>query len=75
MLILINLLPIVALKGLPLAHPFTGSTATSRAGSLGIGANGTSPSGVAVPVYRGIEAVSIFMITYLIFSHLLHEAF
>jgi hypothetical protein len=29
-----------------LAHSFTGSTATSGVGSLGIGVNGTHPSGV-----------------------------
>jgi hypothetical protein len=35
----------VSSRGFLLAHSFTGSTATSRAGSLGIGVNGTHPSG------------------------------
>jgi len=44
----------IASRDFLLAHPFTGSTATSRAGSSGIGVDGTHPSGAATPVYRGI---------------------
>jgi len=36
-----------------LAHPFTGSTATSGVGSLGIGVNGTHPSGVGLFIEAG----------------------
>jgi hypothetical protein len=34
----------VSSRGFLLAHSFTGSTATSRVGSLGIGVNDTHPS-------------------------------
>ena len=43
MLILISLYLFVASRGFHLAHSFTGSTATSGAGSLDIGVNGTDP--------------------------------
>jgi hypothetical protein len=44
MLILISSFLLVAFRGFLLAYSFTGSTATSRAGSQGIGVNGTHPS-------------------------------
>ena len=43
MLILISSCLFVASRDFLLAHSFIGSTATSRAGSLGIGVNGTHP--------------------------------
>jgi len=36
-----------------LTYPFTGSTATSRTGSQGIGGNGTHPSGVGLFIEAG----------------------
>jgi len=44
MLILICLYPFIASRGFLLTHPLIGSTTTSGAGSMGIGANGTHPS-------------------------------
>jgi len=58
MLILISSCLFVASRDFLLAHPFTGSTATSRAGSSGIGVDGMHPSGAATPVYRGIAPSS-----------------
>jgi hypothetical protein len=54
MLILIYLFSLVASRDFLLAHAFTSSTATSRAGSLGIRVNGTHPSGAVGS--RGIVA-------------------
>jgi len=53
MLILISSCLFVASRGFLLAHPFTGSTATSGAGSMGIGVNGTHPLRAAKPVCWG----------------------
>jgi len=54
MLVFNDSYPFIASRDFILTHTFISSTATSGAGSQGIGVDGTHPSGAATPVYRGI---------------------